>query len=189
MPEAIKPWRLNQAVSVVAAGGILAYPTEGVYGIGCSPYRLSAINKVLSLKGRKVSKGLILIGSDISQVEHLVDMQVLSDRPEILASWPGPVTWIFPANPGVPEWLTGHHSSLAIRITDHPLVRSLCDKTGLLVSTSANPSGCHPARTAGRVRAYFGNKLDYILPGVIGGLRGSTEIRDAVSGKILRPAS
>ncbi len=185
----MRRWQINHAASIVAAGGILAYPTEAVYGIGCSPYCLPAINRILGLKGRKVSKGLILIGSDLSQFEHLVDMRVVGNRPEILSSWPGPVTWIFPAKSGVPEWLIGNHTGLAIRISNHPLVRNLCDKAGILVSTSANPAACKPARTSRRVRAYFGDKLDYILPGTVGDNIGPTEIRDAISGNILRPAS
>lgn len=185
----MRRWQINTATRIVATGGILAYPTEAVYGIGCSPYSLDAINRILWLKGRKVSKGLILIGSDLSQFEHLVDMRVIGNRPAILASWPGPVTWIFPAKSRVPEWLTGNHTGLAIRISNHPLVRNLCDKAGILVSTSANPAGCKPARSGRRVRAYFGNKLDYILPGPVGDIIGPTEIRDAVSGNIIRAAS
>lgn len=185
----MKPWQIKFAARIVANGGVLAYPTEAVYGIGCTPFSLSAVQQVLRLKGRKAGKGLILIGSDISQFTQLVDTEILKRRSEILASWPGPVTWVFPALAGVPEWLTGNHTSLAIRISDHPLVRQLCNEAGILVSTSANPSGCKPARTATRVRAYFGDSLDFILPGRVGLLNGPTEIREAVSGKILRAAS
>jgi len=185
----LKPWQIHLAAMAVARGGVIAYPTEAVYGIGCSPYCLPAVKRVLLLKGRKASKGFILIGSDISQFAALVDLDALKARPAILASWPGPVTWVFPARPGVPEWLTGRHASLAIRVSNHPLVRQLCNKAGILVSTSANPSGCVPARTTQRVRAYFGVRLDYILPGSVGKLAGPTEIRDAVSGNILRAAS
>ncbi len=185
----MKSWQLNQAARVISAEGILAYPTEAVYGLGCSPYSQTAVRRILQLKGRKVSKGLILIGSEISQFRHLVNLDVVYDRPEILASWPGPVTWIIPAQPGVSAWLTGNRPGLAVRISNHPLVRGLCNRVGLLVSTSANPSGCEPAKTAIKVRTYFGNKLDFIMPGQLGNLSGPTEIRDAVSGRIMRPAS
>jgi len=185
----LKRWQIQLGARTVSRGGVIAYPTEAVYGIGCSPYCLPAVKRILLLKGRKANKGFILIGSDISQFEPLVDLGALETRPAILASWPGPVTWVFPARPGVPEWLTGRHASLAIRVSSYPLVRQLCDKAGILVSTSANPSGCAPARTTARVRAYFGTRLDYIQPGSVGKLTGPTEIRDAVTGNILRAAS
>lgn len=185
----MKSWQLNQAARVISAGGILAYPTEAVYGLGCSPFSQVAVCKLLQVKGRKVSKGLILIGSNISQFRNLVNLEVINDRPQILASWPGPVTWIFPAKPGVPSWLTGNRPGLAIRISNHPQVKVLCNQVGVLVSTSANPSGCKPAKNTLKVRTYFGNKIDYILAGQVGSLSGPTEIRDAVSGRVIRPAS
>jgi L-threonylcarbamoyladenylate synthase len=113
-------------------------------------------------------------------------MDALPRKREILATWPGPVTWILPARPGIPSWLRGNNQGLAVRISNHPEVRELCENAGILVSTSANPAGSKPARDVRRVRAYFGDSLDYILPGRVGNLAGPTEIRDAVSGKILR---
>ena len=185
----MKHWHINHSVRVVKNGGVLAYPTEAVYGLGCSPYCSSAVMKILSLKRRDIVKGMILVGSDISQFDLLVDIDGLPRKDEILANWPGPVTWILPAKTGVPYWLRGNNQGLAVRISNHPDVRQLCKKAGILVSTSANPSGCRPAREARRVRAYFGDALDYILPGSVGQLAAPTEIRDAVSGKILRSNS
>ena len=170
-------------------GGVLAYPTEAVYGLGCSPYCRSAVLKILTLKKRDIAKGMILVGSDISQFDRLVDFNGLQRKDEILATWPGPVTWILPARSGVPYWLRGTNRGLAVRISNHPEVRQLCKNAGILVSTSANPAGCKPARDARRVRAYFRDSLDYILPGTVGKLAGPTEIRDALSGKILRSNS
>lgn len=177
-----------RSVSVINCGGILAYPTEAVYGLGCSPCREDAVRKILRLKRRKAGKGLILIGSDIRQFRTLVDLDGLERREEILASWPGPVTWILPAKPGVPAWLSGNSRGLAVRVSAHPEVRQLCKKAGALVSTSANPAGRKPARTAAAVRTYFGAEVDFILPGEAGPQSRPTEIRDAVSGKVLRSA-
>lgn len=186
----MKPWVIFQAARVIAGGGVLAYPTEAVYGLGCSPYNQAAVMKILRLKRRKPAKGLILVGADISQFVDLVDIESLEHKAEILASWPGPVTWILPARPAVPYWLCGANRGLAVRVSNHPVVRELCIKAGILVSTSANPAGAKPARTAARVRTYFGNQLDYILPGKVGSLAaGPSEIRDALSGRILRAAS
>jgi L-threonylcarbamoyladenylate synthase len=171
---------------VINNGGVIAYPTEAVYGLGCSPVFQASVQRILRLKRRRISKGLILVGADIAQFRHLVDMDKLQNKDEILATWPGPVTWILPARPSVPGWLTGDHRGLAVRISAHPVVRQLCENAGILISTSANPAGCKPARNASRVRTYFGSTLDYILPGTVGRLAAPTEIRDAVSGKILR---
>ena len=129
------------------------------------------------------------MGSDFSQFHSMVDIERLRNKSEILNSWPGPVTWVLPTKPGVPRWLTGKNNSLAVRISDHPIVRDLCDSIGILVSTSANLAGCQPARTANRVRSYFGNNLDYILPGSVGSRLQPTEIRDAISGKVIRSAN
>lgn len=179
---------INHAVRVLKRGGILAYPTEAVYGIGCCPCFERSVFTILQLKSRKISEGLILVGSDFSQFHSMVDIDKLRNKSEILASWPGPVTWILPTKSGVPPWLTGKNDTLAIRISDHPIVRELCNSIGILVSTSANPAGCQPARTTNRVRSYFGNQLDYILPGLVGGRLQPTEIREANSGKVLRSA-
>ena len=182
----MKPWHLFRAAAVVAGGGILAYPTEAVYGLGCSPFRAEAVLRILRLKRRDPGKGLILIGSNIRQFHGLVDLDRLERREQILASWPGHVTWILPARPGAPRWLRGDSRTLAVRVSAHPDVRRLCDRTGALVSTSANPAGAPPARTGAGVRAYFGPGVDFIIPGRAGPAARPSEIRDAVSGRILR---
>lgn len=171
---------------MVSVGGILAYPTEAVYGLGCTPFSAEAVRRIFRLKRRKPGKGLILIGSDIRQFHGLIDLDRLGRREEILASWPGPVTWILPARPGVPRWLRGDSRALAVRVSAHPDVRRLCDRAGVLVSTSANPAGALPARTGSGVRTYFGSGIDYIIPGRAGPATRPSEIRDAVSGRILR---
>ena len=172
---------------MVRQRGVIAYPTEAVFGLGCAPCFPEAVRRILSLKRRSPAKGLIVVASELSQLQGLIDMDALGGRrQQVLDAWPGPVTWIIPARPGVPYWLTGAHTGLAVRISAHPQVRALCDRVGALVSTSANPEGAFPARDARRVRAYFGDALDYILPGNVGGGRAPTEIRDARSGAVLR---
>ena len=130
-----------------------------------------------------------MVASELDQLQGLIDLDSLDagQRRQILASWPGPVTWLIPARPGVPRWLRGVHDTLAVRISAHLQVRALCDRVGALVSTSANPEGARPARDTRRVRAYFGDALDYILPGAVGAAAAPTQIRDARSGAILRP--
>ena len=112
----------------------------------------------------------------------------MENRARIEADWPGPVTWLIPAHPHTPAWLTGNHPTLAVRIPNHELIYQLCLRCGPLVSTSANPAAAAPARTRQRAQAYFGRRLDYILPGEVDKNRGPSEIRDARSGKIVRAA-
>lgn len=181
-------WQLNHAVRVIRQGGVIAYPTEAVYGLGCDPYYFQAVARILHLKKRPVSKGLILVGSDIAQFKKVADLEKIPDVSPVLTSWPGPVTWVVPARPGAPEWLTGGKAGIAIRVSAHPVVRSLCERAGILVSTSANPAHLPPARTALRVRSYFDNNLDFILHAPVGSLREPTQIRDALTGKVLRSA-
>lgn len=180
-------WHIDCAARAVRHRGVIAYPTEAVFGLGCAPCYPGAVQRILALKRRSPAKGLIVVGSELSQLLGLIDLDALgSDKERVLASWPGAVTWVIPARPGVPDWLTGTHPGLAVRLSAHPQVRALCDRVGALVSTSANPEGAPPARDARRVRAYFGDALDYILPGNVGGRRSPTEIRDARSGAVLR---
>jgi L-threonylcarbamoyladenylate synthase len=182
----LKPWLINKSVKVIQSGGILAYPTEAVYGLGCSAYSLSAIKRILCLKQRNSAKGLILVGYDINQFEEMINFDSVFNKSEILATWPGHITWILPAKPRVPNWLTGKNKGLAVRISAHPIVKQLCKKAGILVSTSANPGGYQAVTNSSQVRAYFGNKLDYIYPGMAGQAAKPSEIRDALTGKVLR---
>lgn len=181
--------KIQQVVTVLKQGGIIAYPTEAVYGLGCDPHNDEAVNRIISLKGRDADKGLILIAASYQQLKPFIKQLDQDTEKELLGSWPGPVTWIVPANDSVSSRLRGKHTSLAVRVTDHPLVQQLCNSfNGAIVSTSANPAGEEPARTAKDVKKYFENKLDYILEGETGGLAKPTEIRDALTKKVIRPA-
>ena len=146
----------------------------------------SAVQRILELKQRPIDKGLIVIAADFSQIEVFLDFPNDAIKELVLASWPGPVTWIVPVKPDVPYWLTGEHTGLAVRVSAHPLVQELCRLTGPLVSTSANPAGSDPAKTTSEVQSYFGDKLDYVLAGQLGTLDKPTQIKDALTGSTLR---
>ena len=170
--------QLRLAARVVLGGGIVAYPTEGVFGLGCDPLDAEAVFRLLALKERAVEKGLILIASDFEQLAGYLQPLGAAPRRRVLATWPGPVTWLLPARPETPWWLTGDHDTLAVRVTAHPLAAALCAAArGPVVSTSANPRGLPPARSALRVRRMFGKGVDYILHGATGGRKGPTQIR------------
>jgi L-threonylcarbamoyladenylate synthase len=143
----------------------------------------------LQLKGRSLEKGLILVAADIRQLEPLVVFPSDTVRHNISATWPGPVTWVLPANRRVPLYLTGAHHTLAVRVSAHPTVQALCREIDQpLVSTSANRESLPPARSALAVRRIFGQKVDFVVHGAVNRSANPTEIRDAKSGQILRPA-
>ena len=182
---------INKAVTVLQQGGVIAYPTEAVFGLGCDPQQRESIQKLLDIKQREKEKGLILIASDVSQIMPYIDISKLSDAMwnEVQSSWPGPVTWLIPANKNVSEMIRGKHESVAVRVTAHPLVKKLCTAFAkAIISTSANRSHQPPGRTADEVRNIFADQLDYVLDGELGKLNKPTEIRDAVSGNIIRPS-
>lgn len=181
-------WWIAPALRALLHNGLIAYPTEAVYGLGCLPVR-EPVTNLLRLKRRSPRKGLILVAASTTQLEDYIQFPDNRTRSKVLATWPGPVTWLLPARRGVPGWLRGKHPTVAVRVSAHPVVQALCRKAGPLVSTSANPEGLPPARHATRVRAYFGSHLDWILPGALGGQQLPTEIRDAVSGAVIRPGA
>ena len=179
-------WHIKLASQFIARGGVIAYPTEAVYGLGCDPWAEQAVTRILALKRRDPSKGLVIVAATFEQLQPLIDLTPAVPVANLMNTWPGPVTWVLPVKKGVPDWLRGSQGGIAVRVSSHPIIQSLCLMSGLLVSTSANPDGYSPAKTARRVRAYFANQLDYILPGPIGSLAAPTEIRDAITGQILR---
>ncbi len=179
--------RLRIAVRLIRAGGIVAYPTEAVYGLGCDPRNALAVRRLLAIKRRPPHKGLILIGADFAQLAPFLQTLSAADHACLAATWPGPYTWLIPARPDAPRWLRGRHATLAVRVTAHPLAAALCRACGhALVSTSANLSGRPPARTALAVRRQLGRRIDAVLAGPTGGAARPTAIRDLRSQRLVR---
>ena len=177
---------VDRAARVLLTGGVVAYPTESVFGLGCDPLEATAVARILAIKRRKVESGLILLAADLDQLEAYID-PAPAERERMLASWPGPVTWVVAATPAVPAWVTGGRDTVAVRVTAEPLAAALCRRAGIaIVSTSANRSGRPPARNTLQTRRQFSAVVDHILPGTVGGLARPTEIRLASSGRILR---
>ncbi len=185
----IHPLPLPQVLDALRQGGVVAYPTEAVWGLGCDPFDEAAVRQLLALKQREAGKGLILVAADPGQFEGLLDWDALPGerRREVLASWPGPHTWVVPASPRVPRWITGDHAGVAARVSAHPDVARLCRAFGgPLVSTSANPAGSPPPRTLDEADPGLFSRLSAVLAGTTGGLARPTPIRDALSGARLR---
>ncbi len=179
--------RLRAAARAVKAGGLIAYPTEAVYGLGCDPRNEKAVRRLLALKRRSPRKGLILIAADFAQLALFLQPLTEADHARLATTWPGPHTWLIPTRPNTPRWLRGQHDTLAVRVTAHPLAAALCRACGHpLVSTSANFSGRPPARCALAVRRQLGTAIDCLLPGPTGGAARPTEIRDLRTGRRVR---
>lgn len=174
-------FKTRLAIQKIKAGEVIAYPTEAVYGLGCDPLNEEAVLNLLALKKRSIEKGLILIASSLSQLEPYLQLndEIIS---RVQATWPGAVTWIIPAQPWVPDLLTGDHSSLAVRVTNHPVAKLLCEKYGKpIVSTSANTSSRPPATQPWMVSKSLGNKDLFVMPGKVGGLKQTTPIYDVLN--------
>lgn len=177
------------AAALLARGGVIAYPTEGVWGLGCDPFDRAAVLRLLDIKQRTVEKGVILIASDVSQLDPIVDWTTLPQarREAVMASWPGPNTWVMPAHPNVPAWITGAHASVAVRVSAHAQIIALCAAFGgALVSTSANLSGQPAVTTRAALDARLLTQVDGVLLGETAGRTSPSTIRDACSGDILR---
>ncbi len=182
----IAPWQLHKAGAALAAGGVIACPTEAVWGLSCDPMNRAACMRLLEIKQRDWRKGLILVVAAFEQLPLFVDLPSNNAMRRATATWPGPATWVFPAAADAPPWLTGDHDGIAVRVTAHPVLRALSRRFGALVSTSANRSGRPAARSITEVRLQLGGEVDVIIPGALGGLAKPTTIRDVTTGHILR---
>lgn len=181
---------IAKAVDCLKKGGVIAYPTEAVYGLGCDPSNVNAVSHLLQIKHRTMEKGFILVASSWAQVESYIEPIQPPLLARVLETWPGPYTWIFPAKTFVPKWIRGKHQTIAVRVSNHPIVQILCKTFGEpIISTSANVEGQPPARDYRTVKMSLGNKLDYIVKGDVGKLLRPTEIRNAITGEILRSGS
>ena len=178
---------IEEALIALDKGDIIAYPTEAVFGLGCDPFNESAVQRLLALKHRPVSKGLILIAHDWEQVVLLTTPIDEVSLQRAQSTWPGPITWVFPAAQTAPPWIRGDHPSIALRITQHPLASALCQAFGgPIVSTSANVDGDPPAKDITTLKQYFSSGIDVILDGPLGDRTNPTPIRDVKTGKIFR---
>ncbi len=175
----MQPRHIDNAVTQLHNGGVIAYPTEGVWGLGCDPFDEAAVLRILRLKKRPVEKGLILVAAGVDQIAALLASLTSAERAIVLATWPGPTTWLLPdPEQRVPAWIKGKFATVAVRVSAHPGVIRLCRAFGgPLVSTSANPADAPPATTRVRVLTWFGDELDYVVPGRLGGQQGPSTIR------------
>lgn len=167
-------------------GGVIAYPTESCYGLGCDPFNYAAINKLIKIKGRSKTKGLIAIASSTNQLHKLIQPITSDQQYQLAKYWPGFYSLTLRVTAKVPRNLIGSHSKVAVRVSLHRQVKQLCDSLNTpLVSTSANKSGHHSIRNYRECQRQFGGKV-LVLPGEIGKAKTPSTIIDWESQRILR---
>lgn len=178
---------LQHAVTLLKQGGIIAYPTEAVFGLGCDPHNEATLMRLLALKERPISKGLILVAANSEQLKPYLAPVEAKYWEKVKLTWPGPVTWVFPSRPSVSSALRGAHATIAVRVSAEPLIQALCLAFGgAIVSTSANKSKQPASRSVAEVKTQFGNDIDLILPGEVDRNANPTEIRDLLTDKLIR---
>ncbi|MFK5985759.1 MAG: L-threonylcarbamoyladenylate synthase [Pseudomonadota bacterium] len=188
-------WKISLAAKWIKAGQVIAYPTESVYGLGCNPKNLPAVQQILDIKQRSYKKGLILVASNIEQMIPYMDNPTPQMIARILTPSDTVTTWVIPANKNLSSLLTGeqqtnkqvNNKTIAMRLSKHPVIFSLCQKLGHpIVSTSANKTGKAMCWSALAVKLHFRTKIKYILNAPSGKSTKPSEIRDILSNQIMR---
>ncbi|MGI9310364.1 MAG: L-threonylcarbamoyladenylate synthase [bacterium] len=183
----MNPESLARAAEIIRAGGVVAYPTEACFGLGCDPRNAQAMRRILRIKRRPRAKGLILIAARRSQLRPYVASFAVNYRAQMLASWPGPHTWLLPAHRHASRWLRGDHASIAVRVTAHRVAAALCALARTpLVSTSANRAHRRMLRSAQAVRREFGDEIDFVVDARIGNAHAPSCIRCGETGEAVR---
>ncbi|WP_218944332.1 L-threonylcarbamoyladenylate synthase [Marinicella rhabdoformis] len=178
---------MKHAIQTIQTGGLLVYPTEAVFGLGCDYRNQAAVSRLLTLKQRDVSKGLILIASHVQQILPLIQLKDQNHLARAIKTWPGHNTWVFQASQSVPDWISGQHDSVAVRVSTHPTIKYLCDALGhAIVSTSANISGHPTATNIEQAQSQFGDSIDCFLDAPLGQASQPSTIRKADTGEVLR---
>lgn len=179
--------RIKLAAKQLAAGGVIAYPTEAIWGLGCDPFNRDAVLHLLALKQRSVDKGLLLIVSSLQQALPFLHELSPEQCQRLVEERSHPTTWLIPDSGVTPPWIRGRFNSVAIRVTRHPVAAALCQTFGgAIVSTSANPSERPPALNALTVRRYFPKGLAAVTPGTIGDADKPSEIRHIITDDVVR---
>lgn len=198
-----------QAALWLKQGQLLAYPTESVWGIGCDPFNQHAVQQLLTLKQRPINKGMIVITDSFIRILPLLQGLNPALQQTILNSWTHKPdtphqqadTWLLPLNKSlsvpIPAWITGEHTSVAVRVIAHPLIQQLCAQMacaqnpyGFIVSTSCNPSGQPPALSLAQAQDYFAmhpvTKQVHYFQGDTLHYQQPSQINDALTGQIIR---
>lgn len=162
----IAPWQITRAADRLRRGGVVAFPTETVYGLGANAFDRNAIAKVFQLKGRPRFDPLIVHVEDVDRVPQLVSC--FSEQAQRLARafWPGSLSIVLPKHRRVPDLVTAGLPTVAVRVPDHDLARQLIEQAATAIAApSANRFGSISPTTADHVQAEFGERIDLVLDG------------------------
>lgn len=185
----MSPWALNRFIHAVSCGAIFGYPTDTIWGFGCHPLIADSVFRILQIKNRSPDKGLILLSSRLEYCAPYLDADPEQLKP-IRLPCAQPTSWLVPASAFCPPWIRGNFPTVAIRITDHPLLQVLCDRLETpIVSTSANRAGRTTVRNSLQLRKQFAEELDFIVTGFATGSGRPSEIKSLGSGISVRSAS
>jgi len=184
----LENYRIKKAVNTVKLGGIIIYPTEAVFGIGCDPNNIDALKKVIDIKSRDSQKGLIIVASKFEQILDYIKPLPKDIEDRLKTNWPAQTTYIFPASDILSDYLIGgNNRTVAIRVSQNKYIKKLCDLLGHpLVSTSANISGMESITSYKQAKREFQNKVDYILPGKVDINLKPSKIVDIFTSRVLR---
>ena len=176
---------IQKAKEILQGGGVVAYPTEAVFGLGCDPFNQTAVEKTLVIKERDAQKGFIILIAEWSQLFPLISPITETQLAAVRATWPGFTTWVFPASPTLPGYVTRGKSTIAIRMTAHPIAKALCADFPI-TSTSANLSGHPPIRDGEALKLEFGQRVDAVIEGELGPFLSPSTIIDVTTGLKIR---
>jgi tRNA threonylcarbamoyl adenosine modification protein (Sua5/YciO/YrdC/YwlC family) len=171
------------ASEIIKNGGNAIYPTEGIYGIGCDPFNESSVENIFKVKGRDLTKNFIILTSNINYLKRIIDNNLFENKALVDGSF---TTWVVATNKDCPPWLTTN-KSIAIRITNHPVVDELCvNLGGPIISTSANCSNQKYINDITTIENIFDGKIDCIVKGQLGNKKRSSIIKNILTNEILR---
>lgn len=177
----------SELAHILKQGGVIAYPTEAVWGLGCDPYNEKAVRRILELKSRPEYKGLILVAGNKKELEPWLTLLDNNVAQRLISKNETPTSWVVPDTQVAPNWVRGDHKSVAIRLSQHTPIQRLCKAfQGVLVSTSANPAGLSPAMSIDEVNTYFGDKIDAIFDAPLGGASQPSQVRDILTDTLFR---
>lgn len=179
----------NKTTEILNNGGVIAYPTEAVFGLGCDPDNPEAIKKLLAVKQRSVDKGLILIADDFEKLRPYVDLSDVAEESLqwMFSHWPGPFTFVIPKSNKTSHWVAGNHNSIAVRVTAHHIAADVVKSFGKpIVSTSANLAGAPSITCSEQLKNEIEPKVDAILEGTLGEQSNPSIIIELTSRKVLR---
>jgi L-threonylcarbamoyladenylate synthase len=157
---------IEDAAAVLRADGVVAFPTETFYGLGAAALQPAGVRRIVEVKGRREGKPLLVLVDSVAMAERVAARVPPPARALMDRHWPGALTLVLPARPGIPAEVTAGSGTIGVRLSAHPVARALVSALGGPVTApSANPSDRPPPTTAAGVVAYFGDALDLVLDG------------------------